>query len=69
MSPNGWTYFILMVACRVVTAIGSSMGLSYAIVGYYFPNKISTMIALLEVMNGLGLMIGPPIGGFLFEIG
>lgn len=69
MSPNGWTYFILMVACRIVTAIGSSMGLSYAIVGFYFPNRISTMIALLEVMNGLGLMIGPPIGGFLFEIG
>lgn len=64
MSPNGWTYFNLSIACRVVTAVGSSMGLSYAIVGYYFPNKISTMIALLEVMNGLGLMIGPPIVSF-----
>ena len=45
------------------------MGLSYAIVAYYFPHKISSMVALLEVMNGLGLMIGPPIGGFLYELG
>lgn len=60
--PAGWSYFGAAVACRIVTAIGSSMGLSYAIVGYYFPHKISTMVAFLEVMNGMGLMIGPPIG-------
>lgn len=31
--PPGPVYFILSVAARVVCAIGSSMGLSYAIVG------------------------------------
>ena len=59
----------MAIACRVVNAIGCSMGLSYAIVGYYFPNNISSMVAILEVINGLGAMIGPPIGGFLYQLG
>ena len=56
--PSGDVYFVISVACRVVCAVGSSMGLSYAIVGYYFPNRISTIVALLETFNGLGMMIG-----------
>lgn len=67
--PNGNIYFILSMACRVVCALGTSMGLSYAVVGYYFPNHISTIVALLETCSGLGMMIGPVIGGLLFEIG
>jgi MFS family permease len=43
--------------------------LSYAIVGFLFPNKISSVVAILEVFNGLGLMLGPIIGGILYEIG
>jgi MFS family permease len=67
--PDGLTFFAMCIACRIVTAIGSSMGLSYAIVGHYFPNKISSIVAFLEVFNGLGLMVGPVLGGFLYEIG
>ena len=67
--PKGLSYFLLAIACRVVNAIGCSMGLSYAIVGYYFPNNISSMVAFLEVINGLGAMIGPPVGGFLYQLG
>ncbi len=69
MCPKGLSYFLIAIACRVVNAIGCSMGLSYAFVGYYFPNNMSSMVAFLEVMNGLGFMIGPPIGGFLYELG
>ena len=69
MCPNGLSYFLLALACRVVMALGCSMGLSYAIVGYYFPNNISSMVAFLEVINGLGAMIGPPVGGFLYQLG
>lgn len=57
MCPNGMIYFIMCIICRVVTAIGSSMGLSYAIVGSYFPNKVARIVAILEVFNGLGLMV------------
>lgn len=68
-SPGGLTYFILCLASRVVGAFGSSMGLSYAIVGYLFPKNIASVVAVLEIFAGLGLMVGPVIGGSLYEIG
>ena len=43
--------------------------MSYAIVGFLFPDRISSVVAVLEVFNGLGLMLGPIIGGILYEIG
>ena len=47
MCPNGFIYFVMCIACRSITAVGSSMGLSYAIVGYYFPNNISKIVVSL----------------------
>ena len=67
--PNGIIYFVMCVLCRSVTGVGASMGMSYAIVGHYFPSKISSIVAMLEVFNGLGLMVGPVIGGVLFQLG
>jgi len=34
----------MAVLCRVVAATGASMGLSYALVGHYFPNRISSVV-------------------------
>lgn len=67
--PEGNIYFAISVLCRIVTAIGSSMSISYAIVGFYFPNNISSMVAMLEVFNGFGYMIGPVAGGFMYQLG
>lgn len=69
MCPPGFVYFLMCVSCRCVTALGSSMGLSYAIVGYVFPNRVASIVAVLEIFNGLGLMVGPIIGGILYEMG
>ena len=46
--PPGNIYFVMAVLCRVVTAVGASMGLSYAIIGHYFPNKISSLVVNLN---------------------
>jgi hypothetical protein len=32
------------------------MAMSYAMVGHYFPDKISTIVAVLEVASGFGFM-------------
>lgn len=69
MTPEGTVYFIMCLVCRGVSGFGASMGLSYAIVGYFFPNKIASVVALLEVCTGIGLMTGPVLGGFLYQIG
>ena len=42
--PAGNVYFLMSFACRAVTGIGVSMASSYAVVGYYFPNNIATII-------------------------
>lgn len=68
-SPSGWTYFIMCLLCRSVSGVGASMGLTYAIVGYYFPDRIASFVALLEVCTGIGLMTGPVLGGFLYQLG
>ena len=55
--PPGNIYFVMAILCRCVAALGASMGLSYALVGFYFPNRISSIVALLEVFTGFGLMV------------
>lgn len=67
--PNGSIYFIMCILCRCVTALGSAMGQSFAICSCYFPNRISSIVALMQLFNGLGIMIGPPLGGFLYQFG
>lgn len=69
LCPSGMIYFVMCMLCRGVSGLGASMGLSYAIVGYFFPNKIASVVALLEVCTGIGLMVGPVLGGFLYQIG
>ena len=36
-SPPGLSYFLVCLAARTVTALGTSMGLNYAIVGKLLP--------------------------------
>jgi MFS family permease len=62
-------YFIFALTTRAVAGLGVSMGCSYGIAGIYFPTQISTVIALLELANGLGLTLGPPLGGLMYELG
>ena len=68
-SPDGYIYFIMCMACRIVTALGGSMGQSFAIIGCFFPDRIASISAVIQVFNGLGLMIGPLLGGLLYQFG
>lgn len=51
--PPGPVYFILSVAARVVCAIGSSMGLSYAIVGKLTYDPIFFIIIINDIIFSL----------------
>ena len=67
--PDGYIYFIMCMACRIVTALGGSMGQSFAIIGCFFPDRIASISAVIQVFNGLGIMVGPLLGGLLFQFG
>ena len=51
-------------------AIGSAASetSSFAVVVNVFPAKAATVLGLLETAIGLGMMIGPALGGVLYEV-
>lgn len=42
---------------------------SFAIIAKEFPNNVSTTFASLETFFGLGLIVGPMVGGVLYSLG
>ncbi|ESO83182.1 hypothetical protein LOTGIDRAFT_236779 [Lottia gigantea] len=69
--PPGNIFIVMCFLCRTVEALGCSMFVtaSFAIIAYEFPNSVATVFGTLETFSGLGLMLGPPIGGALYELG
>ncbi|CAH1774797.1 unnamed protein product [Owenia fusiformis] len=64
-------YIVLCFVCRVIMAIGCAActTATYAITALEFSDSIATVFGILETGVGVGLMIGPGIGGLLFDAG
>ncbi|XP_069034807.1 MFS-type transporter SLC18B1 isoform X2 [Lepisosteus oculatus] len=62
-------FIVLCFLIRSIDAIGfaAAMTSSFAIIAKAFPNNIATVLGSLEIFTGLGLVLGPPIGGFLYQ--
>jgi len=54
---------VLAVGCTACTTSG------FAITANIFPNHIATTFGLLETATGLGMMVGPALGGVLYQFG
>ncbi|KAK3583194.1 hypothetical protein CHS0354_025711 [Potamilus streckersoni] len=69
--PDGTTFVVMCFVVRSVEALGCSAFVTslFAIVAYEFPAYSTTVIGSLETFSGLGLMVGPPLGGALYELG
>ncbi|XP_076361374.1 uncharacterized protein LOC143252705 isoform X2 [Tachypleus tridentatus] len=70
-SASGATFFSLSLLGRIVQALGSTalFTLGYTIVANEFTERRATVLAIAEMFYGLGITIGPTIGGVLFEVG
>ncbi|KAJ7341945.1 hypothetical protein JRQ81_008003, partial [Phrynocephalus forsythii] len=68
-APDGPIFIGLCFLMRAVDAIGFSAAItaSFSILAKAFPNNIATVLGSLEIFTGLGLVLGPPIGGFLYQ--
>ncbi|XP_055955226.1 MFS-type transporter SLC18B1 isoform X1 [Patella vulgata] len=68
--PNG-IFIAMCFASRTVEALGCSAFItaSFAIIAHEFPNNVATVFGSLETFSGIGMMVGPPIGGALYELG
>lgn len=64
-------FITLALIIRIVEALGNAAFLtaSFAIIAKEFPNNVSVTFASLETFFGLGLIVGPMVGGFLYSIG
>ncbi|XP_015266809.1 PREDICTED: MFS-type transporter SLC18B1 isoform X1 [Gekko japonicus] len=68
-APDGPVFIGLCFLVRGMDAVGFSaaMTASFSILAKAFPNNIATVLGSLEIFTGLGLVLGPPIGGFLYQ--
>uniref|UniRef100_A0A8C9ETT1 Solute carrier family 18 member B1 n=1 Tax=Pavo cristatus TaxID=9049 RepID=A0A8C9ETT1_PAVCR len=67
--PSGAMFIGLCFLVRAMDAISfaAAMTASFAILAKAFPNNIATVLGSLEIFTGLGLVLGPPLGGFLYQ--
>ncbi|NXD06421.1 S18B1 protein, partial [Nothocercus nigrocapillus] len=67
--PNGPLFITLCFLVRAMDAISfaAAMTASFSILAKAFPSNIATVMGSLEIFTGLGLVLGPPLGGFLYQ--
>ena len=60
----------LSFVVRVVEAVGNSAFLtsSFTIIAREFPENVGAMFATLETFFGMGLIVGPTVGGGLYQV-
>ncbi|KAL5009324.1 hypothetical protein ScPMuIL_014905 [Solemya velum] len=70
-SPDGVPFIVMCFLSRGVEALGAAAYItaSYAIAAHEFPDHMATVFGILETLNSLGFMVGPPLGGALYEVG
>ncbi|CAM2111747.1 unnamed protein product [Caretta caretta] len=68
-APDGPVFIGLCFLVRAMDAMGfaAAVTASFSILAKAFPNNIATVMGCLETFTGLGLVLGPPIGGFLYQ--
>ncbi|KAJ3654879.1 hypothetical protein Zmor_014032 [Zophobas morio] len=66
-----YPFIILSFIIRIVEAMGNAAFLtaSFAIIAKEFPDNVATTFASLETFFGLGLIVGPTVGGALYQAG
>ncbi|KAJ1523716.1 hypothetical protein ONE63_001550 [Megalurothrips usitatus] len=66
-----YPFIVLSFLIRIIEAMGNAAFLtaSFAIIAKEFPDNVATTFASLETFFGLGLIVGPTVGGALYQIG
>lgn len=70
-APNGRWFISLAFIIRILEGIGAASFTtpSYTATAMEFPNDQATILSLLETSFGLGLICGPTLGSWLYEVG
>jgi len=65
------TFIALSFLVRILTAFGYSSFLasSFTLIAQLFPHSVATVFALVEMSFGVGMIVGPTVGGALYQCG
>merc|ERR1711893_505272 len=68
---NGKTFLALSFTLRIIEACGNSGFLtgSFSMIAKEFPDNVAAMFAILETFFGIGMIMGPTVGGALYQAG
>uniref|UniRef100_A0A3P8NSK2 Major facilitator superfamily (MFS) profile domain-containing protein n=1 Tax=Astatotilapia calliptera TaxID=8154 RepID=A0A3P8NSK2_ASTCA len=68
-APAGPIFISLCFVVRSLDAVGFGAATmsAFAITAQIFPNNVATVLGILEIFAGLGLILGPPLGGWLYQ--
>jgi len=69
--PAGWPFATWCFLMRLAQGVGSALEETamYAIIADLDTENVTLYLGICEISTGLGYMIGPPLGGFLFSAG
>lgn len=64
-------FVVLSFIIRIVQALGEAgyITASFSLTAKEFPDSIATTFALLETCFGIGILLGPTLGGALYQVG
>ncbi|XP_023086479.1 MFS-type transporter SLC18B1 isoform X3 [Piliocolobus tephrosceles] len=67
--PDGPVFIAMCFLVRIMDAVSfaAAVTASSSILAKAFPNNVATVLGSLETFSGLGLILGPPVGGFLYQ--
>lgn len=68
---DGRIFLGMSFVMRIFEACGNSMFLtgSFSAIAREFPDKVASMFAMIELFFGVGEIVGPVVGGALYEVG
>jgi len=68
---DGRLFLGLSMFLRILEACGNSAFLtgSFSAIAREFPDKVASMFAMIELFFGIGEIVGPVVGGALYEVG
>ncbi|XP_033723633.1 MFS-type transporter SLC18B1 isoform X2 [Tursiops truncatus] len=67
--PEGPMFIAMCFLVRIIDAISFAAAItaSSSILAKAFPNNVATVMGSVESFSGLGLVLGPPLGGLLYQ--
>ena len=68
---NGEIFIGLCFLVRIIEAFGNSafLAASFTLVAQLFPTSVGTVFSLVEMSFGVGMIVGPTVGGALYQAG